>query len=186
MAIITCCWFVVRGVVLSPWFDGGVCLLLVPWDVFWSTYCCNIPLWPSNICKVLDGSPCIVLCNFFRGFPYIFCILLDTRIYIPHLPCRVDKTFLETFQTVLIFLSHFLPCSFWGFSVVAIVVSLLVGLADEFHVHYHYFVIFVLLQVSLAFLRCFQFERKHFLIYLLYTIAYTWDNNNTQPTTFIK
>ena len=36
---------------------------------------------------------CMVLCNFFRGFPYIFCMGLDERIYNPHLSCRVDKPF---------------------------------------------------------------------------------------------
>ena len=42
---------------------------------------------------VLDGSLCIVLCNFFPGFKYIFCMGLDSRIYIPRLSCMSTRLF---------------------------------------------------------------------------------------------
>ena len=66
-------------------------------------------------------------CNFFLGFPYIFCMGLDARIYIPHLSCGVHKTsFCKNYQLC------------W------------------FFFRYHCFVIFLLLHIRLAFLLCLQ------------------------------
>ena len=68
-------------------------------------------LWPLNIYRVLDGSLCIMLRNFFLGFPYILRMRVDASVYIPNLSYLVDKTFIVEFENCLDFLLPFICCS---------------------------------------------------------------------------
>ena len=83
---------------------------------------------------------------------------LDARIYIPHLSCRVDKPFFVKITNCVDFLAVAYVLRSEAPQLLLFLLNCLLALPDEFHVHYHHFVIFLLLHVRLAFLLCLQFE----------------------------
>ena len=103
-------------------------------------------------------QPLYCALQLFRGFPYIFCMMLDEGIYIPHLavmPCRQDF-FCKNYKLWWFFLAVAFIVRSEVPQLQLLLLPCLLGLVDEFYVRFHYFVIFVLQHVRLTFLRCFQ------------------------------